>query len=266
MDPVGLLGLGFVLVLWMTFTTSGNRAAKSFADNYRARNRAWQKQHPNTVALARFAGPASAFVHGIGPALKAFQHDWTRDWNESRDRVRARYPRLVDEPKPAETTDNPPPAVAKPKPVPPGLRLVKNDPPIPTKKGSSDMAADNAEINNFASLRAYLEDNVRMAQAVAEDAADAVNRAAKMVGRSQYAADAAPGILNRHPEAAGKVAGLVDPWQKRLEAERARQNMMDQALAQAKAALADVNQHRAMEEAVAATPKASTDTRVYQPQ
>jgi hypothetical protein len=126
------------------------------------------------------------------------------------------------------------------------------------------MSIATQEITGTAGLRAHLEDSVRYAQALADDAADGVQRAQDYLDRVSYASEVAPSILDNDPQTAGTIGGLVEPAQQRLDAEHARANAADHQLAQAQQALAELEAHRATEEAVQSNANVSSDTSVYQ--
>lgn len=248
---------------------------------YKRRASAWAKSHPGAVKSARWAGLAGAAIHGTVPAVKAYGRDWGQHYREGRDRARAKYrptpppvvqapvekrpsPRPRPQARPATPATQPAAAPAEPTTSAPRLRLVPTEQPVTTTtKGTTDMPA-TTEITGIAGLRAHLEDSIRYAQGVSDDAADAVGRAEEYLTRVSYAGEVAPNILNRDPETAATIGSLVEPAQQRLDAERARQMAADHQLAQAQAALQQLEAHRATEEAVQANANVSSDTSVYQ--
>lgn len=246
---------------------------------YKRRAAKWAKAHPGAVRSARWAGLAGAAIHGTVPAIRMYGHDWRQHYREGRDRARAKYRPVPPAPAPSQpgpaanphavSPDWRPPTRLRPQTAPPEtprLRLVPTDPPTtvtPTTKGTTDMPS-TTEITGVNGLHAYLEDSVRYAQGVADDSADAVGRAEEWLSRVSYAGEVAPGILDRHPELAGTITGLIEPAQQRVDAERARQMAADHQLAQAQAALEQLEVHLATAEAVQANANVSSDTSVYQ--
>jgi hypothetical protein len=278
---MGLLGFIAFLALLHTIAEGIDAAARVLREVNRTHKAAWLAKHPKSVASARWAAGLATAIHGPRHAWRAFRYDWRAHYRAKRDEIRARYAPAPPPPSPPQPPRPPtPPTGWRPSPrlqpavppflpelpqpatvhpIRPDLRLVE-----PIQEGIPAMAMATTEITGIAGLRAHLEDSVDYARALAEDAREAVNRAQDYYDRVAYAGEAAGGILDRDPETAGTIAGLIEPAQQRLDAEHTRLAAADHQLAQAQAALTQLEVHEATAEAVQANPHVSSDTSVYQ--
>lgn len=261
-----VLGLAVFLGICWAVGRGIDQAVDRLAGINQAHKTAWRKQHPKAVPAARWAGLVAAVIHGTPAIVRAFRRDWREHYGRKRDDIRARYGRPVPPPAQAprpQPQPTPRPQATEPDPAParPQLRLVHTS---TNQEGNAMSLTTVREITGTPTLRAELEDQIAIAQAESDDAAANVARAQQRLTRATNTGEAAGRILDRHPSLVGTIGGLIEPAQQKLDAAKAAQYASDHELGQLQAALAELDSHRAMEEAVQATPQASTDTSVYQ--
>jgi hypothetical protein len=269
-----LFGFALCVAACVAAAHAIEKARVALVADYRKRASAWTAAHPNSMKAARLAGVMATAVHGARPAWRVFKADWLEHWRAARDEVRAKYDRLppmpVQESGPvemAEPVEIPGPA---PKPEPsaqtapieyPPLRVVPggNQP----KRGAPMATATVTEANTVGAIRSILQGVVERATAELEDAQAEHARAQAEMRVVTNLAENAPTVFDRDPATAAMCASLVEPIQQRINSATTRVSAADSTLGQARLALDGVAKHTFMEEAVNATPQASTNSDVY---
>lgn len=259
---------GFLVVMAIGWATvkAGEAAAASLANYYRQRRDRFAVEHPQSqMWVAGIAGAAAAVIHGTGPAWRAFKRDWAKHYALKRDEVRTRFADPA-EPQPAPAAPAQPAPAPQPAPVPTPAPTAY--PPLSVIAGGLAEKEPMAitEIRTIADVRKAVEDYVNRKRAELEDASAALNRARADAGYLLNLGEKGAAVLNKDPGTAAAVQSLIEAEQGRIQGEQARVTAAEGGLARAQTALAGLARHKAMEEAVAATPQASSDTKVYQPQ
>lgn len=269
-----LLGFALCVAACVAAAHAIEKARVALVADYRRRAAAWTAAHPHSMKAARLAGVLATAVHGARPAWRVFKAEWLEHWRDARDEVRAKYDRPVAAPAPVSAP--PAPVSAPPVPVPvapvapvppapivyPPLRAVPGGNPSPTR-GVPMATATVTEANSVPAIRGILQGVVERALAELEDAQAEQARAEAEMRVVTNLAESAGTVFDRDPSTAALCASLVEPIQGRITAASARVNSADATLGQARLALDGVARHQHMEEAVNATPQASTNSDVY---
>lgn len=119
------------------------------------------------------------------------------------------------------------------------------------------------EANTVSAIRGIVQGIVERAMAELEDARAEQARAEAEMAVVRNLAESAPIVFDRDMATAALCASLTEPIQLRIESAASRVSAADAVLGQAHLALAGVAKHTHMEEAVNATPQASTNSDVY---
>lgn len=269
-----LFGFALLIAACVAAAHAIDKARMALVADYRRRAGAWSAAHPNSMKAARMAGILATAVHGARPAWRVFKADWLEHWRAARAEVRAKYDRTPAAPAtgPVPSTapvpatgpaPTPPPAVPPPAPAEyPPLRVVPGGNPTP-KRGAPMATATVTEANSVGAIRNILRNIVERASAEIEDAQAEQARAEAEMRVVVNLAESAPTVFDRDPATAALCASLIEPIQSRVNSAIARISAADAVLGQARAALDGVSRHAHMEEAVNATPQASSNSDVY---
>jgi hypothetical protein len=278
---------GFLIFMAMGWAAvkAGEAAVNAIAGSYRQRHAAFAQRHPQSNhAVATAAGIASAVWHGTKPAWRAAKHDWAKHWALKRDEVRNRFDRPTAPPATQSADDSAdvapiediitdptgtpfapaPPPPAAPAPAPFSPRLIRGGlDTAPPMEGRPVLTMNATEVRTIADLRRQVDQFADVQRSELEDATSALRRAEADLAYVTSLGEAAVLILDQDPATAAMIAGLAEPAQARVGEARGRVAAADAALGRAAAAKAGLDKHRAMEEAVAATPQRSSNTEAY---
>lgn len=280
-----IAGFAMVWAIGWALTKGAEAAVDAIRTQYRARTAKFRAAHPNSNRVAAAGASLAATVRfGLKPAIGAFRDDWRKHYRQRRDQVAAKYaaPRgsiyqsgvgraaipergmNLDDPeyqrlRAAWTNQDMPKTEPNSRP----LRMIPGG--LNTTDGGTVPNLPTAEVKRIGDIRNMLGSFGKHMQLESDDAAAALQRAKDNEAWLSQFAEQSAGVLDKDPATAAKIAALQEPMRARVEAAKMHAQAADAALAAAHQATAGVNQHSGMEEAVAATPQASSNTAAYAP-
>jgi hypothetical protein len=285
---------GLCLCLAIAADRAVHKAVDHVRGEYRARKERYLARgdnHPHRVASA-----LGAFARGVPGAASAVRTGWSEGWAEGRQRYENRgapakeeapAPRRRPRPSPAAepapapapaptpapappseqpaAAPAPTPAPPTPKPAPPVTILPVHAPHlrlVPNTGGDSM----SIEINTVADVRRAVHAHRDRATGELEAAQTALTRATADNAAAISLQEQAKTVLDKDANARAALASLTEATTSDMRYCAAKVTAAEAKLASCNAALAALARHTALEEGVASTPEASSQTSAYAPQ
>lgn len=264
-----LFGFAVLVAMGYCVKKGAEAAAASIRKQWQTSGGKFRAQHPTSNRAAAMGASAWATLrHGTKPALEAFKADWCKHFDLKKQAIDAKYHpvppvepvgmNLFDESIDDATPDWEPPT--EPAPTRKPLRVVRDG---EKTTGGTMPNLPTTEVRRIADIRNLMGAYRQHMGVEADDAAAAVQRAKDNERWLAQLAEQAQGVLDNDPDTVARITSLLEPARARVQAAEMHAAAADQALAASDASLAGMSKHQNMEEAVGATPQASSNTAVY---